>query len=325
MVEGFWQDNRNAKTVLKELEDIKSGLKSFSGLEQAVEDFEVFLDLFKEDPSESNQKEVDQTLQSANQVLSDLQVAKMLSGELDANGCFLMINAGAGGTESCDWAAMLCRMYMRYAERHGFQVTQVDFTDGDGAGYRSVTLQIDGTNAYGYLKAENGVHRLVRTSPFDANKRRHTSFSSVFVWAQVDDDIDIEVREEDIEMEAIRASGAGGQKVNKTSSAVRLTHKPSGIVVRCQTERSQHQNRAMAMRMLKARLYEQELEKRSREKEKIEANKEEIGWGSQIRSYVLHPYQMIKDHRTNLETSNTQGVLDGDLDALIKEYLITKG
>lgn len=251
-----------------------------------------------------------------------MQIQKMLSGELDANGCYLLINAGAGGTESCDWAEMLMRMYMRYAEQHGFKVAMIDYTEGDGAGFRSVTLKIDGPYAYGYLKAENGVHRLVRISPFDSNKRRHTSFCSVFVHAQIDDDIEIEVREEDIKMDTYRAGGAGGQKVNKTDSAVRLTHAPSGIVVQCQNERSQHQNRAVAMKMLKARLYEQEVEKRNAEKEKIESSKEEIGWGSQIRSYVLHPYQMIKDHRTNLESSQTQKVLDGDLDEFIKEYLV---
>lgn len=281
--------------------------------------------MYAEDPSEETKTELDQTLARAKKLLSDLEVAKMLSGELDSNGCFLMINAGAGGTESCDWAAMLSRMYIRYAEQHDYKVQIIDSTDGDGAGYRSVTLQIDGPYAYGYLKAENGVHRLVRISPFDANQRRHTSFCSVFVYAQVDDDIEVEVREEDIKMDTYRAGGAGGQKVNKTDSAVRLTHMPSGIVVQCQNERSQHQNRAMAMRMLKARLYELELEKKNAEKEKVEAGKQDIAWGSQIRSYVLHPYQMIKDHRTNLESSQTQKVLDGELDEFIKEYLVTSG
>jgi peptide chain release factor 2 len=325
MREDFWNDNVKAKDVLKELENLKMRIASFQDLESKVGDYEVLLDFFNDDPSDSNRAELENGLVAAHKSLSEIQVAKMLSGELDANGCFLLINAGAGGTESCDWASMLYRMYIRYAEQHGYKVDMVDFTEGDGAGYRSVTLQIAGPYAYGYLKAENGVHRLVRISPFDANQRRHTSFCSVFVYAEVNDDIDIEIREEDIKMDTYRAGGAGGQKVNKTDSAVRLTHGPSGIVVACQNERSQHQNRAMAMKMLKARLYEVEIEKRNAERDQIEAGKQDIGWGSQIRSYVLHPYQMVKDHRTNHETSQTQKVLDGELDDFIKEYLVTGG
>lgn len=290
-----------------------------------ADDFEVLIEFDAESSSENSRQELDTTLATAKSKLSDLMLSKMLSGELDRNGCYLLINAGAGGTESCDWAAMLCRMYLRYAEKHGHKADMIDFTEGDGAGYRSVTLQIDGDYAYGHLKAENGVHRLVRISPFDANKRRHTSFCSVFVWAQIDNDIDIEVKEDEITMETMRASGAGGQKVNKTDSAVRLIHHPTGIVVRCQTERSQHQNRARAMQMLKARLYEQEMEKRNREKKAVEDSKEDIAWGSQIRSYVLHPYQMVKDHRTGMDTAQTQKVLDGEIDDLIKEFLITGG
>lgn len=325
MTPDFWQDNLKAKSVLKELESLKTKVASFGVLEQLVGDFEVLIEFDAESPSDDSKHELESTLKKTKCQLDELQVAKMLSGELDRNGCYLLINAGAGGTESCDWALMLSRMYLRYAEQHGFKATMIDFTEGDGAGYRSVTLEIDGLNAYGYLKAENGVHRLVRISPFDASKRRHTSFCSVFVWAQVDEDINIEVNDEDITMETCRASGAGGQKVNKTDSAVRLIHHPSGIVVRCQTERSQHQNRAHAMQMLKARLYELEVEKKNSEKQAIEDSKEDIGWGSQIRSYVLHPYQMVKDHRTNFETAQTQKVLDGEIDDLIKEYLITGG
>lgn len=321
----FWTDNRKAKDVLKELENIKMQLAAYETLESRVGDFEVLIEFYEQDPSDSQREEVESALSLASQSLSELQVSKMLAGPMDANGCFLLINAGAGGTESCDWAAMLLRLYTRYAERHGFKVNMIDFTEGDGAGYRSVTLQIDGAYAYGYLKAENGVHRLVRISPFDANQRRHTSFCSVFVYAQVDDAIEIEVREEDIKMDTYRAGGAGGQKVNKTDSAVRLTHGPSGIVVACQNERSQHQNRAMAMKMLKARLYEAELEKKNAEKELVEAGKQDIAWGSQIRSYVLHPYQMVKDHRTNHESSQTQKVLDGEIDDFIKDYLVAGG
>lgn len=318
----FWNDSRQAKEVLKELENTKSQIDSFTKLETTVSDAEVLFDFYEMETSEEHEKELQTSLQTANRVLENMQLKKMLSGELDSNSAFMLINAGAGGTESCDWAQILMRMYSRYGERQGHKVSIVDFTEGDGAGYRSVTLKFEGSFAYGYLKAENGVHRLVRISPFDSSKRRHTSFASVFVYAEVDDDIEIEVREEDIKMDTYRAGGKGGQKVNKTDSAVRLTHVPSGIVTACQTERSQHQNRATAMKMLKAQLYELELKKRQAEKDKIEAGKEEIGWGSQIRSYVLHPYQMIKDHRTNFETGNSQAVLDGELDDFIKEFLV---
>lgn len=322
MTEGFWDDSRKAKETMKELEALKLQLEQFNKLETAVVDSAVLLEFHDEDPSEENKKELDSAIQLAQKNLDEVHLSKMLAGELDPNGAYLLINAGAGGTESCDWAAMLMRQYTRYAERKGYTTSMIDFTEGDGAGYRSVTLQIDGSYAYGHLKAESGVHRLVRCSPFDANNRRHTSFASVFVYPQINDDIDIDVRDEDIEMEAIRASGAGGQKVNKTSSAIRLTHKPSGIVVKCQNERSQHQNRAIAMKMLKARLYEMELEKKQAEKKKVEENKKDIAWGSQIRSYVLHPYQLVKDHRTDFETSQTQKVLDGEIDDFIKEYLV---
>jgi peptide chain release factor 2 len=323
--ESFWNDSKHAKAVMKEIESLKSQIESYQNLETAVEDIQVLLEFFEEDSSEANQQELETAIESTQSKLTDLQLKKMLSGQLDQNSAYLLINAGAGGTESCDWAHMLCRMYLRYAERHGHTASIIDHTEGDGAGYRNVTIQIDGDFAYGYLKAENGVHRLVRVSPFDANNRRHTSFCSVFVYAQVNDDIDIELNEDDINFEAIRASGAGGQKVNKTSSAVRLTHRPSGIVVRSQSERSQHQNRVIAMKMLKARLYEKELEKKNKEKKEIEDNKMDIGFGSQIRSYVLHPYQMIKDHRTSIDSGQTGKVLDGEIDEFIKEYLLRYG
>lgn len=307
---------------MKELESLKMNISNYEQLQTAVDDVGVLIEFFEEDSSKENEQELQRALEKAQHCLGEMQVAKMLSGELDGNGCYLTINAGAGGTESCDWASMLCRMYMRYAERQGYKVALTDSTEGDGAGYRSVSMQIDGAYAYGHLKAENGVHRLVRISPFDSNNRRHTSFCSVFIHAQVDDDIEVDLNQDDIEFEAMRASGAGGQKVNKTSSAVRLTHRPSGIVVRCQTERSQHQNRDTAMKILKARLYEIELDKKNREKQDLEDSKMENAWGSQIRSYVLHPYQMIKDHRTNYESSQTTKVLDGEIEEFIKEFLV---
>ena len=310
---------------MQELESLKMLIQKFEDLQTSVDDIGDLIEFYEEDQNEESEKDVAEAIQNSHIKLSEMQVAKMLSGELDPNNCFIHINAGAGGTEACDWAEMLSRMYVRYAERQSYKVSMVDFTDGDGAGYRSVTLKVEGSYAYGHLKAESGVHRLVRCSPFDSNNRRHTSFCSVFIYAEVDDNIDIEVKEEDLDFEAIRASGAGGQKVNKTSSAVRLTHKPTGIVVRCQTERSQHQNRDQAMKMLRAQLYEKEVEKRNQEKQEVEDSKMDNAWGSQIRSYVLHPYQMIKDHRTNFESSQTTKILDGEIDDFIKEYLVSMG
>lgn len=288
----------------------------------AVSDGEVLLELAVEDGSDSAFAEADAKITEAEKFLDKLELTRMLSGPNDASGAFLQINAGAGGTESCDWASILLRMYLRFCEARGFSAEIIDSTDGEGAGYRSVTVAVNGSYAYGYLKAEVGIHRLVRISPFDANKRRHTSFVSVFVYPDIDDSVEIELNEADIQFEAYRSGGAGGQKVNKTSSAVRLTHVPSGIVVQCQNERSQHQNRAVAMKMLKARLYEKEMEKKKAERDQVEAGKKDIAWGSQIRSYVLQPYQLVKDHRTDYETSQTQAVLDGDLEEFMKRYLL---
>lgn len=291
-------------------------------MSETVSDCDVLMELALEANDAQTFAEAALRMEEAEKVTSELELKKMLSGPADGLSAFLQINAGAGGTEACDWVQILLRMYLRYCEQKGYAAQMIDFTEGDGAGYRSVTISVEGEYAYGYLKAEIGVHRLVRISPFDANKKRHTSFASVFVYPQVEEDLEIEINEADLKVDTFRAGGAGGQKVNKTDSAVRMTHLPTGIVVQCQNERSQHQNRAMALKVLKARLYEIEMEKKRKEQEKIEAGKKDIAWGSQIRSYVLQPYQMVKDHRTNLETSQTQKVLDGELDELIRGYLL---
>lgn len=267
-------------------------------------------------------KEAVEKISKAEESSANMEFKRMLSGENDSASAILQINAGAGGTEACDWADMLLRMYRRWADSRGYKNEVVDFTEGDGAGFRSVVVTIEGEYAYGYLKAEIGVHRLVRISPFDANKRRHTSFASIFVLPDIEDSIDIQVAEDDLKIDTFRAGGAGGQKVNKTDSAVRMTHLPTGIVVACQNERSQHQNKAMAMRILKAKLYELEMEKKRKERDAIEAAKLEIAWGSQIRSYVFQPYQMVKDHRTGFEMGNITSVMDGELDGFIKAFLL---
>ncbi len=285
-------------------------------------DIESVLELLKEAADADLEAEAKARLDKLDAEIVDLEFRQMLSGENDDKNAIVSINAGAGGTESCDWAEMLVRMYRMWADRHGYANEVIDFTPGDQVGFRSLTMTVNGTYAYGWLKAEIGVHRLVRISPFDANKRRHTSFASVFVLPDVEDTIEIEVKEEDLRIDTFRSSGAGGQKVNKTDSAVRLTHLPSGIVVACQNERSQHRNKATAMKILKARLYEQELEKKNKLRDEVEASKSAINFGSQIRSYVLQPYRMVKDHRTDFEVGDAMRVLDGDLDPFIRAYLL---
>lgn len=317
----IWSKPAEMQKLNKEKAIVEKAVGSWKELRQRVEDATVLLEMAVEANDEGTFQEVMNEASALEALVHDLEIKKMLSGELDANGCYLSINSGAGGTEAQDWAEMLYRMYMRYADKHGFKLETLEYNEGDGAGIKGATLLIQGPYAYGYLKAESGVHRLVRVSPYDANARRHTSFSSVFVWAEVDDDINIVVNPADITVETYRSSGAGGQHVNKTDSAVRMRHAPSGIVVQCQQERSQIANRDKAMKMLKAALYEREVERQNAEKDAANATKKANEWGSQIRSYVMHPYQLVKDHRTQCETSQVQAVMDGDLDEFIYAYL----
>lgn len=322
LADTFWQDPKKAQATIKQLNNLKALLEKRDLLAKNLEDVEAILELTQEKESEELAGEAKEKLDQVEKGMEALEFQRMLSGEHDPAGAILFINAGAGGTEACDWAEMLLRMYRRWSDRHGFRNQVVDFTPGDGAGFRSVVLTVEGEYAYGYLRAENGVHRLVRISPFDANKRRHTSFASVFALPDIEREIEIEIKEEDLRIDTFRSGGAGGQKVNKTESAVRLTHIPSGIVVACQNERSQHQNKATAMKVLKARLFEAELQKRQKEREAIEKTKKKIEWGSQIRSYVMQPYQLIKDHRTQMEVGNVQAVMDGEIDPFIQKFLL---
>lgn len=285
----------------------------------------VLIEFYRDESAEETLVEANHEFEGLEKALRTAEMTAMLSGENDSAGAIVDINAGAGGTESQDWAEMLLRMYLRYCEQRGFRAQIVDQQDGEEAGIKSATFTVEGELAYGYLKAEIGVHRLVRISPFDSNKRRHTSFASVFVYPDIEKDVEIEINEADLRVDTYRAGGAGGQHVNKTDSAVRLTHLPTNIVVQCQNERSQLQNRAMAMKVLKARLYEHELEKKQKEKQELESTKKDIAWGSQIRSYVMHPYRMVKDHRTNYDTADVDGVMDGDLQPLIENYLMSGG
>lgn len=299
-------------------------LESVQGIETGLKDNLGLIELGEEEGDSSVVEEAENALRALKESARKKQLETLLSGEADSKDAYLEVNSGAGGTEACDWAGMLLRLYTRWAERRGYKVSLMYQTDGDGAGIKSATVRIDGQNAYGWLKGENGVHRLVRISPFDSNARRHTSFASVSISPVIDEDVHIEIDEKDIKVDTYRAGGAGGQHVNKTDSAVRFTHMPTGIVVACQSERSQHQNRAQAMAMLKARLYEMEIKKREDEKAAAHGEKTDIGWGHQIRSYVLQPYQMVKDLRTGVENTNSQAVLDGDIDLFLEAALAEK-
>ena len=320
----FWDDMENSQKVMQKIGSLKAKVTGYESLKSDYEDALVMIELADEEGDLSLLDDCTASVKDIETRVEDMTLSTLLSGEFDGKNALLTFHAGAGGTEAQDWAEMLFRMYNRWGERHGYKVSTLDYLDGDVAGIKSGTILVEGENAYGYLKGEMGIHRLVRVSPFDSSGRRHTSFASVEVMPEIDDDVNVEIREEDIKMDVYRASGAGGQKVNKTSSAVRLTHIPTGIVVSCQIERSQHQNREVAMRMLKSKLVEIKERENLERIEDIKGDQKEIAWGSQIRSYVFMPYTLAKDHRTGFEMGNITAVMDGDIDGFINAYLKQK-
>ena len=318
----FWNEPDKAREILQEQSRLNDVVGKWKGLKNSLDDLVMLCEIASEDEDDRAREEIKNELDRLTASVRDIELKMMLGSEQDSMNAIMSIHAGAGGTEAQDWAEMLLRMYLRWAERRSFAATIIDYLPGDEAGVKSVTWTLRGEYAFGYAKAEIGIHRLVRISPFDTGARRHTSFASVFVYPEIDDRIVIDIDEKDLRIDTFRSSGAGGQHVNKTDSAVRITHLPSGIVVQCQNERSQHKNKAMAMKYLQSRLYEMKLKEQNEKLREINKTKKDIAWGSQIRSYVLHPYKMIKDHRTNVETGNAGKVLDGDIDAFIEAYLI---
>ena len=324
--DGFWDDPESAQKVMKDVSYLKRTIQEWTEVFRLYEDTNAILELMDEmeEEDDSLEKELQSYAGKLERALEELELASLLSGEYDQNNAIVTIHPGAGGTESQDWASMLLRMYTRWAENHDYEVEVLDYQPGDEAGVKNVTLLIKGINSYGYLKAEKGVHRLVRISPFDASGRRHTSFSSVEVIPEIEDDVDVEIDPDDLRIDTYRASGAGGQHVNKTDSAIRITHIPTGIVVQCQSERSQHSNREAAMKILRARLVERQMEEQKAKIESLKGQQSDIAWGNQIRSYVFCPYTMVKDHRTNVEIGNVDAVMDGHIDPFIESYLKLK-
>ncbi|WP_241680199.1 peptide chain release factor 2 [Metabacillus mangrovi] len=320
----FWNDQNAAQTVINEANGLKDVVNQFYAMDESYENLQVTLELLKEEPDEELQDELGSEMKELTGQMNDFELQLLLSEPYDKSNAILELHPGAGGTESQDWGSMLLRMYTRWAEKKGFKVETMDYLPGDEAGIKSVTLLIKGHNAYGYLKAEKGVHRLVRISPFDSSGRRHTSFVSCEIMPEFNEEIEIEIRTEDLKVDTYRASGAGGQHINTTDSAVRITHLPTNVVVSCQTERSQIKNREHAMKMLKAKLYQKRIEEQEAQLAEIRGEQKDIGWGSQIRSYVFHPYSMVKDHRTSTEIGNVHSVMDGELDPFIDSYLRSK-